>query len=233
MRRLPGRLPPLQARPRECLVRTVSLTALRRIAIEAQGYATRSRAGSAAEVEAAIRRLSCVQLDSISAVERSHRIALASRVGAYKPGIVPRLLARAASSSTGRTRHACSLSRSGRCSWPRCETGAGGGTGTSARPIRTSRTRSWPRSGSAARSARATSREQRGRRDVELEAGEGDARPPLEPRRPRDRGPAGVPAPLRPAGAGDSEGDPGRPGAERRGAPPGPGARRPSRRAAR
>jgi uncharacterized protein YcaQ len=75
-------------------MRTVSLTALRRITIEAQGYATRSRAGSAAEVEAAIRRLSCVQLDSISAVERSHRIALASRVGAYKPGIVPRLLER-------------------------------------------------------------------------------------------------------------------------------------------
>jgi uncharacterized protein len=73
-------------------MRTVSLTALRRIAIAAQGYATRSRAGSTAEVEGAIRRLSCVQLDSISAVERSHRIALASRVGAYKPGIVPRLL---------------------------------------------------------------------------------------------------------------------------------------------
>jgi len=73
-------------------MRTVSLTALRRIAIDAQGYATRSRAGSAAEVEVTIRRLSCVQLDSISAVERSHRIALASRVGAYKPGIVARLL---------------------------------------------------------------------------------------------------------------------------------------------
>lgn len=75
-------------------MRTVSLTALRRITIEAQGYATRTRTGSAAEVEAAIRRLSCVQLDSISAVERSHRIALAARVGAYKPGIVPRLLER-------------------------------------------------------------------------------------------------------------------------------------------
>jgi uncharacterized protein len=73
-------------------MRTVSLTALRRITIEAQGYATRSRVGKAAEVEAAIRRLSCVQLDSISAVERSHRIALTSRVGAYKPGVVGRLL---------------------------------------------------------------------------------------------------------------------------------------------
>ena len=42
----------------------------------AQGYALRSRTGTTREVEEAIRRLSCVQLDSISAVERSHRIAL-------------------------------------------------------------------------------------------------------------------------------------------------------------
>ena len=75
-------------------MRTISLTALRRLAISAQGYATRSRTGSAREVEETIRRLSCVQLDSISAVERSHRIALSSRVGAYRPGTVPRLLAR-------------------------------------------------------------------------------------------------------------------------------------------
>ena len=93
MRRLPGRLRRRGSVRENASVRTVSLTGLRRIVIEAQGYATRSRTGSAAEVEGTIRRLSCVQLDSISAVERSHRIALASRVGAYKPGIVPRLLA--------------------------------------------------------------------------------------------------------------------------------------------
>ena len=75
-------------------MRTVSLTALRRLAIAAQGYASRSRTGSSREVEETIRRLSCVQLDSISAVERSHRIALSSRVGAYRRGTVPRLLAR-------------------------------------------------------------------------------------------------------------------------------------------
>ena len=75
-------------------MRTVSLTALRRLVITAQGYANRSRTGTAPEVEQAIRRLSCVQLDSISAVERSHRIVLSSRVGAYAPGTVPRLLAR-------------------------------------------------------------------------------------------------------------------------------------------
>ncbi|MEI7759490.1 MAG: crosslink repair DNA glycosylase YcaQ family protein [Thermoleophilia bacterium] len=73
-------------------MRALSLTALRRIVIAAQGYATRSRTGTTREVEAAVRRLSCVQLDSISAVERSHRIALTSRVGTYRPGTVGRLL---------------------------------------------------------------------------------------------------------------------------------------------
>ena len=74
-------------------MRHVSLTALRRIVIHAQGYMSRSRTGSTGEVESAIRRLSCVQLDSISTVERSHRIALASRIGAYPATSVTRLLA--------------------------------------------------------------------------------------------------------------------------------------------
>jgi len=39
-----------------------------------------------------VRRLSCVQLDSITAVERSHRITLGSRVGAYPRETVSRLL---------------------------------------------------------------------------------------------------------------------------------------------
>lgn len=73
-------------------MRTVSLTAVRRIAIAAQGYGSRSRAGTAREVEEAIRALSCVQLDSITAVERSHRITLGSRVGAYPRETVSRLL---------------------------------------------------------------------------------------------------------------------------------------------
>jgi uncharacterized protein len=75
-------------------VHTISLTALRRIAIHAQRYAPRSRSGTGREVEEAIRRLSCVQLDSITAVERSHRIALGSRVGAYPRETVSRLLGR-------------------------------------------------------------------------------------------------------------------------------------------
>lgn len=73
-------------------MRTISLTALRRVAIAAQGYAPRARRGNRREVEEAIRALSCVQLDSITAVERSHRIALGSRVGAYPRETVSRLL---------------------------------------------------------------------------------------------------------------------------------------------
>ena len=58
----------------------------------AQAYATRARAGTAAEVVAAVRRAACVQLDSISTVERAHRIALGSRVGVYPERAVSRLL---------------------------------------------------------------------------------------------------------------------------------------------
>jgi uncharacterized protein YcaQ len=73
-------------------MRRVSIPALRRIVIHAQGYASRARSASTNEVETAIHRLSCVQLDSISTVERSHRIALASRVGDYPATAVSRLL---------------------------------------------------------------------------------------------------------------------------------------------
>jgi uncharacterized protein len=90
MRRVSGRPPPVRSNR----VRTISLTSLRRLVIGAQGYAARSRTGTTAEVEATIRRLSCVQLDSISAVERSHRITLSSRVGAYRPATVSKLLSR-------------------------------------------------------------------------------------------------------------------------------------------
>jgi uncharacterized protein YcaQ len=72
---------------------TVSATAVRRLAVAAQGYASRYRRATGPGVEAAVRRLSCVQLDSISTVERSHRIALASRVGDYPREAVSRLLA--------------------------------------------------------------------------------------------------------------------------------------------
>ena len=72
---------------------TVSTTGVRRLAVTAQGYAGRYRRATGASVDAAIRSLSCVQLDSISTVERSHRIVLASRVGDYPRDTVSRLLA--------------------------------------------------------------------------------------------------------------------------------------------
>jgi len=68
------------------------VTALRRLAVVAQGYAARGRRGTRREVEDAIGALSCVQLDSITAVERSHRIVLGSRVGAYPRESVSHLL---------------------------------------------------------------------------------------------------------------------------------------------
>src|SRR2546426_154337 len=60
--------------------------------VRARGYPPRSRRGRPADVVATVERLACVQLDSISTVERSHRLALSSRVGAYPPGTVSRLL---------------------------------------------------------------------------------------------------------------------------------------------
>ncbi len=70
----------------------MSTSAVRRVAIRAQGYAARFRRARPAEVEAAIRALSCVQLDSISTVERSHRITLVARIGSYPQGTVSELL---------------------------------------------------------------------------------------------------------------------------------------------
>jgi hypothetical protein len=61
----------------------VSLAEIRRRVTAAQHYATRARNGTKDDVLAAVRLLACVQLDSISTVERSHRIALGARVGAY------------------------------------------------------------------------------------------------------------------------------------------------------
>ena len=73
-------------------MRTITGTALRRLIVDAQGYAGRRRTASTTEVVETIRRLSCVQLDSISTVDRSHRIAISSRSGGYKAGTVPKLL---------------------------------------------------------------------------------------------------------------------------------------------
>jgi uncharacterized protein YcaQ len=61
----------------------VSLATIRRLAVSAQAYASRFRRATAGDIEAAIRRLGAVQLDSISTVDRAHRLTLTSRIGAY------------------------------------------------------------------------------------------------------------------------------------------------------
>ena len=71
---------------------TVSLAQLRRYVVAHQGYATRFRRARAADVETAVRRLRSVQLDSISTVDRAHRLTLTSRIGAYPERAVSRLL---------------------------------------------------------------------------------------------------------------------------------------------
>lgn len=73
-------------------MRTISVAALRRLVVAAQGYLPRTRRASAEEVASAIGRASCIQLDTISTVERSHRVAIATRAGVYPPGAVAKLL---------------------------------------------------------------------------------------------------------------------------------------------
>ncbi len=71
---------------------TVGLAEIRHRVVAAQAYTARPRLGTAAEVVAAVGRAACIQLDSISTVERSHRVALGARVGAYPEPVVARLL---------------------------------------------------------------------------------------------------------------------------------------------
>lgn len=71
---------------------TVSIAAIRRLVVGSQGYAARFRRAGSADVEAAIRRLTAVQLDSISTVERAHRLTLTARIGAYPEDALPGLL---------------------------------------------------------------------------------------------------------------------------------------------
>jgi hypothetical protein len=73
-------------------VETVGVTQLRRFLVAHQGYATRARTSRTNDVAGAIQRLSAIQLDSISTVDRAHRLTLTSRLGWYRPGTVSRLL---------------------------------------------------------------------------------------------------------------------------------------------
>ncbi len=72
---------------------TVSLAAIRRLTVSTQEYAPRFRRARAGDVEGAIRRLGAVQLDSITAVDRAHRLTLSSRIGAYSEQELQGLLA--------------------------------------------------------------------------------------------------------------------------------------------
>ena len=81
---------------------SVTAAALRRYVVAHQGYAVRFRRASGDDVATEIARLQAVQLDSIAAVDRAHRITLSSRVGgAMKREVSP--TEKAASSSTGHT----------------------------------------------------------------------------------------------------------------------------------
>jgi uncharacterized protein YcaQ len=62
-------------------LREIALEAARRHAVRTQRLATRRRKASRAEIVACIQQLGCVQIDSISVVDRSQRIVLASRCG--------------------------------------------------------------------------------------------------------------------------------------------------------
>jgi hypothetical protein len=71
---------------------TNDVAALRRYVVAHQGYAARFRRSGGDDVAAEIARLQAVQLDSIAAVDRSHRLTLTSRIGSYEESDVSRLL---------------------------------------------------------------------------------------------------------------------------------------------
>jgi uncharacterized protein YcaQ len=73
-------------------VERISASALRCFVVAHQRYAARFHRAGRAELLDAIRRLGAVQLDSISTVDRAHRLTLASRIGAFDERIVSELL---------------------------------------------------------------------------------------------------------------------------------------------
>jgi uncharacterized protein YcaQ len=73
-------------------MRTVTLAELRRRVVAAQAYTSRARTARPAEIVEIVQHLACVQLDSISTVDRSHRIALGARIGAFPESAVSHLM---------------------------------------------------------------------------------------------------------------------------------------------
>ena len=72
--------------------KAISLVQLRRFIVAHQRFATRARNAGPEAVAAEVRRLSCVQLDSISRVDRAHRLTLSARLGRFDDAEVSTLL---------------------------------------------------------------------------------------------------------------------------------------------
>jgi hypothetical protein len=70
----------------------IPIEAARRLVVARAGLRSRRRTATAAEVEATIVRLGCVQLDAISTVDRSQRLVLGVRTGRLPAGVQDRLL---------------------------------------------------------------------------------------------------------------------------------------------
>jgi len=75
---------------------SLSIGQARRLALAAQGLlrAPAARPAGPATLQAALRRLGALQIDSINVVARSHELVLASRVGAHDPAAFERLVYR-------------------------------------------------------------------------------------------------------------------------------------------
>jgi uncharacterized protein YcaQ len=73
-------------------MREIALVAARRHAVATQGFAARRRQARLAELVGCIERLGCVQIDSISVVDRSQRLVLAARCGRVPAGAHDALL---------------------------------------------------------------------------------------------------------------------------------------------
>jgi uncharacterized protein YcaQ len=65
---------------------------VRRHVVATQGFASRFRRATKDDVETAVRRLTAVQLDSISTVARAHRLTLSSRIGSFPDAAIAELL---------------------------------------------------------------------------------------------------------------------------------------------
>jgi uncharacterized protein len=73
-------------------MREIALVAARRHAVATQQFAARKRRASMNELVTCIERLGCVQIDSISVVDRSQRLVLAARCGRVPAGAHDALL---------------------------------------------------------------------------------------------------------------------------------------------